>query len=90
VGQTVKVAVPTSDSREVLTIPRDALVLRSEGQSVFVIDGKNQARKVSVKTGTGAGGEIEVLGDLAAGDRVVVRGNERLQPGQTVEIQESN
>jgi len=90
VGQTVKVAVPTSDSREVLTIPRDALVLRSEGQSVFVIDSKNQARKVSVKTGTGAGGEIEVLGELAAGDRVVVRGNERLQPGQTVAIQESD
>lgn len=90
VGQTVKVAVPISDSRDVLTIPRDALVLRPEGQSVFVIDEKNQARKVNVKTGTGSGEEIEVEGDLAAGDRVVVRGNERLQPGQTVEIQQAN
>lgn len=86
VGQTLKVAVPTSDSREVLSIPRDALVLRSDGQRVFVIDDNNQAQEVSVKTGTGEGETIEVIGDLAPGDRVVIRGNERLQAGQTVQI----
>lgn len=86
VGQTLKVAVPTSDSREVLSIPRDALVLRSDGQRVFVIDDNNQAQEVRVKTGTGEGETIEVIGDLAPGDRVVIRGNERLQPGQTVQV----
>jgi len=29
---------------------------------------------------------VAVSGDLAAGDRVVVRGNERLRPGQEVQI----
>lgn len=89
VGQTVRVSIPTSDSREVLTVPRDALVLRPEGQSVFVVDGNDQARQVSVTVGVGHGNDIEVLGDIAPGDRVVIRGNERLQPGQAVDIMDS-
>jgi len=86
VGQTLRVSVPTSDSREVLTVPRDALVLRPEGHSVFVVDADNQARQISVTVGTGQGDDIEVLGGVSAGDRVVVRGNERLQSGQAVNI----
>jgi hypothetical protein len=41
---------------------------------------------VTVITGIDAGDEIEVSGDLADGDTVIVRGNERLRPGQTVSI----
>ncbi len=89
VGQTVRVSIPTSGSRQVLTVPRDALVLRPEGQSVFVVDGNNQARQVSVTVGVGQGEDIEILGEVAPGDRVVIRGNERLQPGQAVDIMDS-
>jgi len=89
VGQTLRVAVPTSDSREVLTVPRDALVLRPEGHSVFVVDANNQAQQITVTVGTGQGDDIEVLGGVSAGDRVVIRGNERLQPGQAVSILDS-
>lgn len=89
VGQTLRVSMPTSDSREVLTVPRDALVLRPEGQSVFVVDDENLARQVSVTVGVGQGDDIEVLGEVAPGDRVVIRGNERLQQGQAVDIMDS-
>lgn len=86
VGLTVRVAVPYDDLRDALTVPRDALVLRPDGQSVFVIDGENHAQRVVVTTGVGAGDDIEVIGEISAGDRVVVRGNERLQAGQSVSI----
>jgi len=86
VGQTLRISIPTSDSREVLTVPRDALVLRPEGQSVFVIDANNQAQQISVTVGVGQGERIEVRGDVSPGDKVVVRGNERLQPGQAVSV----
>ena len=89
VGQTLRVSIPTAGTRQVLTVPRDALVLRPEGQSVFVVDGNNQARQVSVTVGVGQGDDIEVLGEVAPGDRVVIRGNERLQPGQAVDIMDS-
>ena len=68
---------------------RDALVLRAEGISVFVVNGDNTANQVAVTPGIGQGEDIEVSGDLEPGDRVVVRGNERLQPGQEVAIQDS-
>jgi len=70
-------------------VPRDALVLRPEGQSVFIIDANNQAQQIPVTTGLGSGDQIEVLGAVSPGDRVVIRGNERLQPGQTVGILDS-
>lgn len=89
VGQTLRVAVPTSDSRTALTVPRDALVLRPEGQSVFIVDANNQAQQVRVTVGIGQGEHIEILGAVSPGDRVVIRGNERLQPGQTVNIMET-
>jgi RND family efflux transporter MFP subunit len=89
VGQTLRVAVPMAETRQVLTVPRDALVLRAEGISVFVVNGDNTANQVAVTPGIGQGEDIEVSGDLEPGDRVVVRGNERLQPGQEVAIQDS-
>jgi len=89
VGQTVRLAVASSDSREVLTVPRDALVLRPEGTSIFVINAEQQAQQVTVRTGLGSGDRIEVSGEVNAGDRVVIRGNERLQAGQSVEIMDS-
>jgi RND family efflux transporter MFP subunit len=86
VGQTLRLSIPTSESRAVLTVPRDALVLRPDGQSIFVVDANNQAQQVQVTVGVGQGDQIEVLGAVSPGDIVVVRGNERLQPGQAVSV----
>lgn len=87
-GQTLRVAVPTSELRDVLVVNRDALVLRPEGISVFVVDQNETVRQVPVVAGIGSGSLIEVQGDVQAGDRVVIRGNERLRPGQAVAIAE--
>ena len=88
VGQTLRVSVPTSNVREALVVPRDALVLRPGGITVFVVDSDQNAKQVMVTTGIGSGDQIEVIGDLSDGDMVIVRGNERLRPGQTVSIME--
>lgn len=86
VGQAVRVTVPTADVREVLAVPRDALVLRGSGTSVFVVDDENTARRVNVAVGIGSENMIEVKGAIQAGDRVVIRGNERLREGQAIEV----
>lgn len=87
VGQTVRVTIPTANVREVLAVPRDALVLRGDGIAVFIVGEDNTARRIRVTTGIGAGDWIEVSGPIQAGDRVVIRGNERLRPGQEVSVQ---
>jgi HlyD family secretion protein len=46
-------------------------------------------RPVPVTMGASDGRLIEIQGAIKAGDRVVVRGNERLRPGQDVVITET-
>ena len=86
VGTAVRVALPTDEARRVLAVPRDALILRSEGIYVFKVTEDGKAEKVAVKTGMGHDSLIEVRGDLGSGDTVVVRGGERLRPGQAVSV----
>ena len=86
VGTAVRVALPTEQSRRVLAVPRDALILRSEGIYVYKVTDEGTAEKVTVETGMGHDSLIEVLGDLGSGDTIVVRGGERLRPGQAVSI----
>lgn len=87
-GQAVRVAIPTSDARDVLVVSRDALILRREGIFVYRVTDAGTAERVTVTTGASEGESIEVHGDLRPGDRVVIRGGERLRPGQPVAIQQ--
>ena len=86
VGESVRIAVPTAEARKVLAVPRDALVLRRNGASVFRVGKDQLVERVSVLAGSGDGDLIEVSGDLKAGDAIVVRGAERLRPGQQVMV----
>lgn len=85
-GQVVRVQVPLGEAKKVLSIPRDALVLRRDGTSIFRVSAENKAEKLSISTGIASGDFIEVIGPLNAGDKIVVRGSERLRPGQDVNI----
>lgn len=85
VGQPLRVALPTAQARKVIAIPRDALVLRRDGASIFRIS-EGKAEKLSVSTGIASGEFIEVIGQVNAGDQIVIRGGERLRPGQAVTI----
>jgi multidrug efflux pump subunit AcrA (membrane-fusion protein) len=53
---------------------------------VFRVGKDNTAERITVRVGNGDAKKVEVDGALAAGDRVVVRGGERLRPGQAVMI----
>jgi RND family efflux transporter MFP subunit len=86
IGENVRLAVPSAPPAEVLAVPRDALVLRREGASVFRIGENGTAEQVEVMPGLGAGDLVAITGSLKAGDRVVIRGAERLRTGQSVNI----
>ena len=88
IGESVRLSMPTAQAKEVLTVPRDALVLRREGAFVYRIDDELVAEQVGVTTGLGAGELIEVIGNINAGDRVVTRGAERLATGMQVQIKD--
>lgn len=83
VGQSVTVLVPVSEEKSVLTVPKDALVQGRGGWIVYIAEeGKAQPRPVQI--GAAVGNRFEVMSGLQEGQQVVVRGNERLQPGQDI------
>ena len=90
VGESLRLTMPTAEAKEVLAVPRDALVIRREGTSVFKVLTDATVQRVSVVVGLGAGSDIEVFGDLAAGDEIVVRGSERLSDGMSVAVKRNS
>ncbi len=84
-GEPIQLMVPESLPKQVTAVPRDALVLRRQGAYVFVLN-EGVAKKVEVTTDLAQGAMIAVIGDLSAGQQVVVRGNERLRDQQAVQV----
>lgn len=84
VGQSITVSVPTDAPRDALSVPKDALTQSANGWSVFV-DEDGVATPRTVQVGVAMGDRFEVLSGLNEGDFVVVRGNERLFPGQPIQ-----
>ncbi len=89
IGSPVRIALPNSEPRELVAIPRDGLVLRGSNIYVMRVNGDNTVEKVSIETGIGLGGFVEVIGDVSKGDLIITRGGERLEPGQAVTITDS-
>jgi len=86
VGAAVQIGLPSSAPEQVVAVPRDALVLRREGTYVFRVKEDNTAERLLVKTGAATGEIVAVSGGIISGDRVVVRGGERLRQGQAVAL----
>jgi RND family efflux transporter MFP subunit len=89
VGSALRIALPRSELRTVLAIHRDALILRQDSIFVYRVNEDSTVEQVPVSTGIGDGALIEIQGDLHDGDDIVIRGNERLRPGQVVAVQPS-
>ncbi len=86
-GQLIKVKVPIESSKISLTVHRDALILRSDGTYIVKIDEQNKAHRLKVIVGKGQDNWVMVTGEIKLGDRIAIRGAERLTEGQLVIIQ---
>ena len=83
IGGTLTLKAPVSAARKVTTVPKDALLRGRGGWMVFaVVENKAQPRPVVL--GQAVSDRLEVKSGVKPGDVVVVRGNERLRPGQSV------
>ena len=85
VNQSATVMIPAGVERQVLTVHKDAIV-RNQGQAFVYVASEGTAQIRPVQLGAAVGGRFEVLGGLGPGEPVVVRGNERLQPGQAITL----
>jgi RND family efflux transporter MFP subunit len=85
-GSMVDVELPLGDPQSLLAVPRDALVIRSDGLAVYRVGPDNKVQRMAVTTGVADGEWVAVEGQLLVSDTVVVRGAENLQDGATVKV----
>ena len=64
---------------------KDAVIRRGTNNIVYVVR-DDKAELTVVQIGDQVGQRIEILGGLSEGDLTVIRGNERLIPGQAVQV----
>lgn len=70
-----------------VTIPTEAIIYQSAQAMVWVIGADDSVRAVTIETGPQSGSSTVVTKGLAAGDRVVQKGQLKMKPGQRVSIQ---
>lgn len=72
--------------RDALVVPESALLHQGEEHFVMVVGQQNTAERRAVQLGARRPGEVELVSGVAAGDRVITRGNDTVRPGQRVEV----
>lgn len=86
VGTPVQVSLPSSESTTTVAVPRDALVERGGQAFVYKVNDEGVAVQVPADVRLTVGLWVAVAEGIEAGDRVIVRGAERLAPGQPVDV----
>jgi RND family efflux transporter MFP subunit len=81
-GMLAQVSLPVGDAFRATLVPKDAVVPQGPRRIVYLLNGDDRVSLVPVSLGTGVGSWIVVEGEVRPGQKVVTRGNERLQPGQ--------
>ena len=79
--------VTFSTAADIISLNAPALVIRQDGTKVFRVNENGIAEVIPVKTGMANNTYIEIKNGINIGDRIVIRGNERLRPGHRVVIE---
>jgi multidrug efflux pump subunit AcrA (membrane-fusion protein) len=86
-GMFAEVRILVRQEQQIVRVPLAALVDRDGGQAVFVVR-ENGAREVPIQVAFVEGDAVAVDSGLAAGDRVVVVGQQNLNDGDQIAVAE--
>jgi len=85
-GMLVRATFTLASRPDVLAVPAEIVALRPDGsRSVFVVDG-DLARQRKVTTGLEGAGWVEITEGLVEGEKVIIRGFEKLKDGAAVAL----
>jgi membrane fusion protein (multidrug efflux system) len=80
-GQFIRARVEGVQLSNVVAVPRKAVMSSAQGQFIWVVNGEEKIEFRPVRLGRSMGNNIIVTEGLAAGDRYVVEGVLKVQPG---------
>jgi len=84
-GMFVKIDIEVASADSALVIPKDVILERQRGKTVFVVE-KGVAMQRTIDTGLESGSEIEVIKGLEKDERLVIEGFETLRNGSRVRV----
>lgn len=73
IGDFARVTVPTTGREAVMAVPRAAVLHTTEGDFIYILNGKHIIR-AAVKVGGAQDGFVEIKSGLLAGDKIAVAG----------------
>jgi RND family efflux transporter MFP subunit len=85
-GAYALITLQVGDNPGVLTIPSNALLFRSEGTAVGVVDAKGQTEIREITTSVNLGDRLEISQGLSETDQVIVNPSDSLGNGMAVKI----
>ena len=86
-NQSVVLHIPSGAAKNAVTVHKDAITQRRGKRVVFLVKQEEMIVTMRrVELGEAFGVRFEVLKGLTPGDKVVIRGNERLRPRQKIRI----
>ena len=88
-GMFARIKILIEEKRDVLIIPRDAIIKVGSLSYVFVVKPDNTVRRRTIETGIVENNKFEVINGLDEGEIIVTMGNTRLKEGDVVKIIES-
>jgi RND family efflux transporter MFP subunit len=85
-GAFAQVSLSLSAGAGQISLPANALLFRSSGVQVAVVDGKNQVRLVPVTLGRDFGTRVEIRTGLRGDEKVIINPGDAIADGQRVQI----
>ena len=85
-GAYVLITLQVNDNTGILTIPSNALIFRSEGTAVGVVDADSKVEIRKITIGLNLGDKLEISQGLSEKDQVILNPSDSLANGITVKI----
>lgn len=85
-NQRVTVRVKMDELADVLKIQRGAFADSGGGRTAFVLADNGLAYRRGIRLGARSAGEVEVLGGLAEGDRVIISSIAEFEDAETIQV----
>jgi membrane fusion protein (multidrug efflux system) len=85
-GQYVKVIVRLPISRDMITVPQSSLMTDQQGDYLYTVSKTNTVERKNVVLGDRQGTDIFIISGLEAGQKVIVKGLQKVRPKSQVDV----
>lgn len=82
-GMYAEVQIPMVSGAKSMLVPNNAIIRSTEHEYVIAVN-NGKANLINVKEGLASSDSTEVFGNLKAGDKIVLRGNDEIKQGDSI------